>query len=427
MVSQDENYKKQIAKILSDSRICNANRMTLTKYDTHGKFQQLTFGTRSQRLGTLRQLALSVRKDFKNMNKEDIENYFSSLGELQPKTWSTKGAFVKSFFKWLFDLDEYPPNVKWINTSVKSKNRKLPSDLLTKAEIKALADATDNLSDRALITVLYESACRIGEMLNLRIKDVSNDQYGSILIVNGKTGMRRIRIIESSPDLVLWMNNHPEKQNRESPLFIYLANKNRHQVYGKGLDHQAIKRIMSRIVKRAKINKRVHPHLFRHSRLTELAKDFSESELKVIAGWTGSSTMAEVYVHLSGADIERKLLEKSGLLDKKADETSDNETLKPKKCPRCNEINPNTAKFCYACSMSLDMKAIFDVDKRENTELQPDGALKGLISYIIKMHPELVIEFLKENGADPAHILSSYSKITNSTSQPAFAGIEVNP
>ena len=398
MVSQ-KGYARQIENALTDSRISKANLAILKRYDSHGKFQQLTLGTRSQRLVTIRQLALFVNKNFKNMSREDIENFFSSLGELQPKTWSTKGAFIKSFFKWLHDSDEYPPNVKWINTTVKNRNRKLPSDLLTTDEIKSMAALAGNLSDKAFILALYESACRIGEILNLKIKDVTIDQYGCAIVVNGKTGMRRIRLIESSPDLVMWINNHPKKEERDAPLFTHLSDKNGHHLFGKELSYESASTVIKTLVKRAGIKKRVHPHLFRHSRLTELAKDFSESELKVIAGWTGSSTMAGVYVHLSGGDIEKKILEKNGLLNKA--DAPGQDVLKPKTCPRCEEINPNTAKYCYACSMVLDIRETVEIEYKEPEEPQTDDVLsKELLKYVIQKHPDLVFEFLKENGMD---------------------------
>ena len=400
MVSQEEYQRRGIEKTLADSRISKANLQILKKYDNHGKFQQLTPGTRNARLSTLRQLALSVKKNFKNMTKEDIENYFISLGELSSSTLTVKGAFIKSFYKWLCDSDQYPPNVQWINTTIKNKNRKLPSDMLTKAEIKAMAVAASTLSDRALIVVLYESACRIGEIIDLKIKDVTIDQYGCVIIVNGKTGMRRVRLIESSPDLVLWINNHPKAQDRDAPLFIYLSDKNRHNLFGKGISHASANTIIKTLAKRAGIKKKVHAHLFRHSRLTELAKDYSESELKLMAGWTGSSNMAEVYVHLSGADIEKKVLEKNGLLNGNGDDP-DKDILKPKQCPRCKEINPNTARFCHVCSMSLDLKAGVEFGYTEPTETQTDDVLsKELVRYIMKRHPELVLEFLNENGME---------------------------
>jgi integrase/recombinase XerD len=312
MDSQD-GYKRNIEKILANSRISQANRDILKNYDTYGKLQQLTLGTRTMRLINLQQLALFINKDFKAMIKADIENYFSSIGELKHKTLTVKGAFVKSFFKWLFNSDEYPPNVRWIKTSAKSIDNKLPEDLLTKDEINSMVEATDNLRDKVLILMLYESACRIGEIANLRLKDIVFDEYGAAIVVNGKTGMRRLRLIECALDLSQWVNNHPNNDDRNAHLFMSFSSKN----FGEGLHIAALGKIVRNLAKKANINKKVHPHLFRHTRLTELAKDFTESELKVIAGWTGSSRMAGVYVHLSGGDIEKKMLEKHGLIGNK--------------------------------------------------------------------------------------------------------------
>ena len=154
MANHEEYQRRGIEKTLTDIRITKTNLQILKKYDNHGKFQQLTLGTRNARLTTLRQLALFVKKNFKNMTKEDIEKYFISLGELSSSSLTGKGAYIKSFYKWLCDSDQYPPNVRWINTTIKNKNRKLPSDMLTKPEIKAMAEAADNLNDRALIMVL---------------------------------------------------------------------------------------------------------------------------------------------------------------------------------------------------------------------------------------------------------------------------------
>jgi len=397
MVNEKE-YLKYIEKILADTRITKVNLDVLKKYDTQGQLQQVTEGTRRSRIITLQQLALFVNKDFKKMNKEDIERYFSSLKDLKQSTWTTKGAFVKAFFKWLSGTDEYPSNVKWIKTTMKNKNHKLPTDLLTKKEIKAMVDAADMPMEKAFIMVLYESACRIGEILNLKIKDVAIDQYGSVIVVDGKTGMRRIRLIESSPDLTLWINNHPKKQDREAPLFIYLIEHNHHEVYGKGVNHHAVQCIIKRLSNRAGITKHIHPHLFRHSRLTELARDFSESELKIMAGWTGSSNMAGVYIHLNDGDIEKKLLKKNGLINQVDD--PDKDTLKPKNCPRCKEKNPNTATFCYVCGMALDVKPGIEIEVIPK-EPQTDNVLsKGLTQFIFKNHPELVLKFLKENGME---------------------------
>ncbi len=73
---------------------------------------------------------------------------------------------------------------------------------------------------KALIHVQYEAGTRPGELLNLKIKHVKVDEYGAIISVDGKTNARPVRLIESVPDLVAWINAHPLKENYDAPLWI---------------------------------------------------------------------------------------------------------------------------------------------------------------------------------------------------------------
>jgi integrase len=86
---------------------------------------------------------------------------------------------------------------------------------------------------------------------------------------------------------------------RKPPFFVSFSSR----IFGQRLSISSLGFLIKDLAKNASIEKRVHPHLFRHTRLTELAKDFTKSELKVIVG---------IYVHLSGGDIEKKMLEKHG-------------------------------------------------------------------------------------------------------------------
>ncbi len=56
-------------------------------------------------------------------------------------------------------------------------------------------------------------------------------------------------------------------------------------------------------------------YVFRHSALTEKSLILSESALKNRAGWTMSSKMTQIYVHLSG-ESSKVLLQKRGVLKK---------------------------------------------------------------------------------------------------------------
>jgi integrase len=172
----------------------------------------------------------------------------------------------------------------------------------------------------------------------------------------------------------LWLNNHPLKGDN-NPLF----NDRRFRLQPLGQD--GVQKVLQTLTKRAGISKHVHPHLLRHSRLTQLAKDFTESELKIMAGWTGDSRMAGIYVHLSGADIERKQLERAGLIDKEERQKEEN-LLKPRDCPRCKEVNPATAKFCYKCGMALDIQTAMKVEEKDS------GMMMDFIE-LLKREPRL--------------------------------------
>jgi integrase len=169
---------------------------------------------------------------------------------------------------------------------------KLPEEILTPADILDLLDVCLQLQDRAFIFLLWETGARIGELLSLRRKHVCFDCMGAVLIVDGKTGMRRLRIIESAAVLDEWISYRSLKP--EDPIF-----QNTYRAYVKRLKTMA---------KHAGIGKRIYPHLFRHSRATFLAGYLTEAQLCAFMGWTISSAMPRVYVHLNGQDLDKALM-----------------------------------------------------------------------------------------------------------------------
>jgi hypothetical protein len=51
------------------------------------------------------------------------------------------------------------------------------------------------------------------------MKNISFDQYGAVARVSGKTGDRRVRLIESFPDLRLYLDMHPNRDNLEGAIW----------------------------------------------------------------------------------------------------------------------------------------------------------------------------------------------------------------
>jgi site-specific recombinase XerD len=134
-------------------------------------------------------------KPLGQLDKKDTEMLVGRINTAG-YTENTKHDYIiiiKKYFQWLRGCDEdqhdYPQEVRWIKTTLRKK-RLLPEALLTMEELKKLAEAAENQRDRAFILTHYESGCRIGETLSLRILHVAFDKYGAVLIVDGKTGPR---------------------------------------------------------------------------------------------------------------------------------------------------------------------------------------------------------------------------------------------
>ena len=305
---------------------------------------------------TLKRIARDLGKPFTQAKKEDIVRLITDIEQRNYSDWTKKDykVVLRVFYRWL-KADNYPEEVSWIKVRGSHKH-KLPEELLTPEEVNKLIDAADHIRDKAFISTLYESGCRIGELLCLQIKHVQFDEFGAVLLVNGKTGQRRVRVIASEPRLHQWIENHPLRYNPDAPLWITIGTNSRYKVWNYG----TAKDVLKKIARKAGIKKRVYPHLFRHSRATHLANHLTEAQMKQYFGWVQGSDMASVYVHLSGRDVDNALLRLNGLEVK---EEKREEQFKALICPRCKARNSPDAKFCGNCGMCLDAKAAMQVDE----------------------------------------------------------------
>jgi hypothetical protein len=87
--------------------------------------------------------------------------------------------------------------------------------------------------------------------------------------------------------------------------------------------------------------------------------------------------MASIYVHLSGRDVDNALLKVYGI---KNTEEKEESQLSPKKCPRCQEVNPFSNKFCYKCGMILDEQLMKDKVQQDMERRNADLILNKMMS-----------------------------------------------
>jgi hypothetical protein len=193
------------------------------------------------------------------------------------------------------------------------------------------------------------------------------------------------------PYLKEWLQEHPTNSNPDSWIFISQGNNHGIKLTYEGLSsHYEYyrKRYFPSLLQDITIpnadkllirNILVKPwnlHVYRHSALTSKSQILNEAVLRSHAGWTMSSKMPQVYIHLSN-ESSKILLQKRGII-----KTEDKEiqTLQSKQCPNCFEPNKpdGSSKFCIMCKMILSYdkynETIEEKQRKENeiTKLKSD-------------------------------------------------------
>jgi integrase/recombinase XerD len=369
------NYRSrlegQLRIIKADPSISEENKNLMYKFKDFAFSCGISTGRIVRYLFDLRVIAQFLNKNFEDANREDIQVL---VGKLEGSERFAKSTIrdikitLRKFYKWLRNTDEFPEEVKWFKIHLKYKDIKNPEEMLTEEEIQRMINSCKDPRDKAFISMLYESGCRIGEILLLKINQVKFDQYGALLFVNGKTGFRRVRIVASVPYLVEWINNHPLKDNPKE--FLWLSRDLKIWSYG------AMYGMLKRTARKAKINKKFNPHNHRHSRASYLANHLTEAQMDEHFGWIQGSKMPRIYIHLSGKKVDSALLKLYGINDNNEKKES---IFKPKECVRCQQTNQATNKFCSRCGMPLDEDTQADIIRKGLDRKQADKIMDGLL------------------------------------------------
>ena len=379
MVKYDiHRYKRRfelVIKGIKKSDLPDTTKHLLVEFSDYCIAEGLAIPTTVKHLFGLQNVARWATKSLDKTNKKDI---IKIVGTLERSKYSSEvkhaiKVSIKKFYKWLNGGEDYPEKVKWIKSSQKSKH-KLPEELLTKEDIEKMINAAEHPRNKAMIAVLYDSGCRIGELLSLQIRNVVFDEYGAKIIVNGKTGMRRIRLISSASLLSTLLDNHPKGDDPESALWLGIGTNNRN----KQIHYANAGNLIRKLAKKAGIKKRVYPHLFRHSRATHLANHLTEAQMNQHFGWVQGSDMPATYVHMSGRDVDDALLKAHGL---KKQEGSKQDLISPKKCQRCGEMNSPTGKFCVRCGTPLSLEMALET---ENKRKEVDNTMTSLMNSLLQ-------------------------------------------
>jgi len=358
-----------IENIEESEEILERNKELILDYKQDQVLNGLAPATLLKNTQRLKIVAQEAEKPFDEMDKSDVKGLIVWVHnqDYTEETVDTYKTVIKAFWSWLKDAgrDETPEEVKWIQLSNGNGNGDtLPKDLLTKENIENQVDAAKNPRDKAFIYLLYESGARIGELIDLTVGDIEDRKHGKKITIDGKTGARRLPLVESVPHLNNWLNKHPNPE-KDAPLWCKIQQ-------GSADDQLGYRYIREKILKknmdRADIEKPSNPHHYRHSRASFLANEMTEAQLCEWFGWVQGSDVPSKYVHLSGRDIDNAYDQMHGLYEPDEEE----QTPDVVECPRCQELNEPNAAFCMRCGFALDQETAAELEDKVDEDMKED-------------------------------------------------------
>lgn len=236
------------------------------------------------------------------IGRDAIKDFISMifLRTRNKATVSRKIYAIRSFFLFLMKKGKLKENpFDFINTP--KIDKKIPQ-ILTEKEMIMFLDSLSQenffkLRNKACFELLYATGLRVSELTNLKIQDI--DFTECVLRVMGKGKKERIvPFNDKARDILLKYLDEAEIKFKVKNEFIFLNSR------GEKITERSIERIVQKSYKEVmKSNKRIYPHLFRHSFATHLLQ--RGANLRVIQELLGHENLSttEKYTTLNYSDL----------------------------------------------------------------------------------------------------------------------------
>ncbi|MGH4138607.1 tyrosine-type recombinase/integrase [Clostridium sp.] len=232
------------------------------------------------------------------------EEYSNNVSDRLKKFISTPSRNFKGF---LYGIAYEQKKIK--SNILKLKVTKSKPKTLSKEQIGTLVRACNNLRDRFLLIILYETGMRIGEALSLWIEDFDISDIIIDLKDRGElennaeiktvSSPRRIDISQNLADMFMeYIAEYHTEEVETNHIFIKISGENKY----KAMDYVDVDNLFRALKKKTGIY--VTPHMFRHSSLTVLRMAGWQPELlRIRAGHKNIYTTMNTYIHPSDEEI----------------------------------------------------------------------------------------------------------------------------
>lgn len=309
-LSEQLKIKRVIEELLYNYEITSKETALVTS-DLEGK---INYFLASKKLEGLSEATL---KNYR-YNLKKLQNYFNKpastitagdikmfmYAESDNKSASGLNTFmtpIKLFFAWLQN-EEFI--VKNPCGSIKPmKEPKMERKPLTEEEVELIRDADLSKRDKAILEFFLSTGCRVAEVGNVKISDI--DFINKTLLVIGKGNKeRRVYFTERCKRAIM---NYLKTRKDNGP-YLFVSER---FPFGK-LNNRGYQVIVDKIAIKANLERKIHPHIFRHTFATNSLKSGMRPEvIQTLLGHSDVGITLKVYAKLAATEVEhsyRKLV-----------------------------------------------------------------------------------------------------------------------
>ena len=237
--------------------------------------------------------------DYKKIEYSDIRFYLMYLkDEMKDDNTSInrKLSSLRGFYKYMANEGIVKSNVFALVNGPK-KSKKLPRyfEYNELEELFLVPDRNTHLGQRdlLLLEMLYATGVRVGELVNIRNKDI--DFGNKTILILGKGNKERfVNYGEYCEDaLNLYLNEGYLLLNKKNSEFLFLNNN------GDPLTERGVRFILDKLIKKTTLNKNISPHMIRHSFATHLLNE--GCDLATVQKLLGHESIkaTQIYTHVT--------------------------------------------------------------------------------------------------------------------------------
>lgn len=224
-----------------------------------------------------------------HLNEIEIRQYLKELHDLELSN-SYLNQMVNSI-KFYFEIVMDMPS-RMYTIERPRKETRLPK-VLSVEEIKLLIENTNNIKHKCIVSLLYSAGLRRSELLNLKVNDIDSKR---MLIFIGSAKGNKDRYTLLSEVTLADLRDYFKQWRPKEYLF--------EGIKGNKYSPTSVANIVNKAALKARIRKRVTPHMLRHSFATHLLEN--NTDLRYIQTLLGhsSSTTTEIYTQVATKNLQ---------------------------------------------------------------------------------------------------------------------------